>query len=164
MAICSVCGRFIEREDAPILAMGAYGNPRYLCDACSEDLDTVITSTEYDAIAAAMDRLGERLTSSEPDELTVSEVNSILSSAADRAKAIKDGTYDFSKDEEQPEDPDVLEEIPEDMQESEEDKALDAAEEEKYKKYEKIFNVVAIILLSAAAAFAIYRFLDAYFF
>ena len=162
MAGCSVCGRKVE-ENAPILVMGAYGIPRFLCSKCEKNLDTATTSRDYDEIAEAMNILGENLSSSEPDELTVETLNGILSEAGDRAKAIKYGSYDFSLDEQAPEE-EGYDDIPEDMKETEEDKALDEEEQKKIKKVESIFNVISTVLFSAVGAYAVYKVLDMFLF
>ena len=164
MNICSLCNKPIENENPSVLAIGVYGNPRYLCDCCAEDLDLVSESDDYGTITEAIDRIGKSLTSHNPDELTVSTVNSILEKAATRASSIKDGTYDFSLDEAEDVAESGFDEVPEELLETEEDKELDAIEQKKYEKLEKIFNVVAIVLFSAAVIFALYRFFDAYFF
>ena len=64
--------------------------------------------------------------------------------ASERAKAIKDGSYDFALDEQA--DEDEMDEIPEDMLESEEDVEKDKQDEEKLKKFDKVYNIILIVL------------------
>ena len=158
---CSICNRGIEKDDAPILVMGPYGNPRLLCDECAGEIETAVSSRDYDEIADAVEKIGKKMSTTEPDDLTITTVNELLSSSAERARAIKDGTYDFSLDEQ---DDEELEDIPEDMKESEDDAALDAAEETRNKKIDKVFNWISAILFSAIGAYALYTILRLFLF
>ena len=36
---CSICLKRVEGDDAPVLAMGGYGNPKVLCDECEKIID-----------------------------------------------------------------------------------------------------------------------------
>ena len=54
---CTVCNKEFKSEEPKILAMGAYGTPKYVCDGCSEDLDEATLGREPEKIAAAMDRI-----------------------------------------------------------------------------------------------------------
>ena len=165
MKKCTICNKEITSEDAPILVMGAYGNPKLLCDDCSADLDTVTEATDYSDIAEAMDRLGKRMTDNAPDPQTLNTVNDILSEAALRAKEIRDGSYDFSRDaEEASEDTESFDEIPEELCETEEDKEKDRLDEEKQKQFDKIFNWIALGALIGVVIFVIWQILDAYVF
>ena len=165
MRKCTICHKEITAEDAPILVMGAYGIPKVLCDECSRDLDTVTGGKEYDGISEAMNRLGERMSESSPDAQTLCVVNSILEDAAERAKQIRDGSYDFSLDEEEGEnDANAFDEIPEELAETEEDREKDRIDEERNKKFDKYFNWVTIGALIGVALFVIWKILDAYLF
>ena len=122
---CSICGRITESETSAILVMGGFGNPKYLCCECSEDFDTATTATDYDSIKSAMDKIGARLAENNTEDATVLRaVDEIFTDAGARAEKIKDGTYDFSEDE----NPEESEDVPEELLESEEDRALDAKE------------------------------------
>ncbi len=162
MEICSLCGKKITNENAPVLTMGGYGIPRYLCDECAEEIDTATESRELESIAEAIESLGKKLNGSDHDEATSQTMTDILNASAERYKAIREGNYDFEADEDNNEQ--ELEEIPEEMLESEEDKLLDEQEEKKFKKYEKILNWVSAIVLGGLGAFLIYRILDIYLF
>ena len=165
MRKCTICHKEITTEDAPILVMGAYGIPKVLCDECSRDLDTVMVGKEYEGISEAMNRLGERMSESSPDAQTLGVVNSILENAAERAKQIRDGSYDFSLDEEEGEnDANAFDEIPEELAETEEDREKDRIDEERNKKFDKYFNWVTIGALIGVALFVIWKILDAYLF
>ena len=159
---CALCGISITNEEAPVLTMGAYGIPRYLCDDCAADIDIAQGSDNVEDITSALNRLGEKLSKNDPDQATIETMTDILNSSAQRCKAIKDGTYDFEQENEESEE--ILEDIPEDMKETEEDKALDEVEEEKNKKLEKILNWVSAIVFTAVGAFAVYRILDMFLF
>ncbi len=158
---CSICKKEVDREDAPILTMGAYGIPRLLCDECAYELDVATTDTDFDRIADAMDKLSAKMGACEPEALVISTVSGIISDAAKRANSIKDGSYDFSLDESEDA---GFDEIPEDMLETEEDKEIDRVAEERAKKFDKVFNIVAAIIFSAVCAFLVYRIFDTFIF
>ncbi|MBQ7386941.1 MAG: hypothetical protein IJW03_02115 [Clostridia bacterium] len=162
MKQCAICDRLIEREDAPILTMGAYGNPKLLCDECAHDIDVATLDRDYDNIAAAMDRIGKKMSNYDPDGATYKIVSSIMENVAERAKQIKDGTYDFALDEVT--DDEGFEEIPEELQEPEEDKALDERDERRQQKFDSVFNWISFGLIVAAVIFVLYRVLDTYVF
>lgn len=161
MKQCVICDKAIEREDAPILGMSGYGNPKLLCDECAEDIETVTSERDCDKIAEAMARLSEKMSDFDPDSMTYVIVSDIMARAAERAKAIKDGTYDFALDEEEEE---SFDEIPEELLETEEDRELDARDEERQRKFDSVFNWVSFILITAAVLFVLYRLLDTYVF
>ena len=159
MAKCCLCGRNIEREDAPVLSMGSVGYARLLCDDCAALLDTATLGREVDEITAAMDKIGQTMANGDPDSVTYETVVEIMSSAGERAKAIKEGTYDFALD---GEDDDGLDEIPEDMLESDEDKEKDKIEEEKNKKFEKFYNGFLIGAIVVCVLFILWRVLEGF--
>lgn len=162
MKQCAICDRHVEAEDAPILTMGAYGNPKYLCDECAEDLDIATLGKEYDEILAAMDRIGKRMSDFDPDGVTYKNVSAIMERAAERAKQIKAGTYDFALDE--AEDEESFDEIPEELLETEEDKELDKRDEEKQKRFDAVFNWISFGAIIGALGFLVYKILDTYVF
>lgn len=159
---CALCGREITNENAPVLTMGGYGVPRYLCDMCAEQIDVATTSKSVEAIGAAVNALGAKLNSMDHDSATSATMTEILDSAMKRGMAIKDGTYDFALD--GAEDNDVPEDIPEELLETEEDRRLDEEEEKKYSKFNTIFNWVAIAVFGAVGGFLIYRIFDTFLF
>ena len=159
---CALCGREIENENAPVLTMGGYGIPRYLCDNCSEQIEVATTSRELAEISAAIKALGAKLSTTDHDTATADAMTEILNSAMERGNAIKEGTYDFSLDSE--ESGEVLEDIPEDMRESEEDRELDKKDEEKNEKMNTVFNWISAIVIAGLGAFALYRILDMFLF
>lgn len=161
MAKCCICDRHIEREDAPVLSMGAGGNPRMLCEECEGLLDTATRGHDFDEIEAAMDKLGKLMADGNPDRVTFSIVNDLMYGASDRAKAIKEGSYDFALDDEPVEDG-GLEDIPEDMLESEEDKKKDEAEQKKMAKFDKVYNVLITILAAATLLMLTWKLVDIY--
>ena len=140
MAKCCMCDIRLESEDAPVLSMGAAGIPRLLCDRCAGLLDKATLSKDFDEIKDAVGEIGSIMAAHDPDSVTSTIVRSLMVDASERAKAIKDGSYDFSLDE-NPEDG-GLDEIPEDMLESEEDIEKDKADEEKVKKFDKVYNII----------------------
>jgi hypothetical protein len=161
---CTVCNKEFKSEEPKILAMGAYGTPKYVCDGCSEDLDEATLGREPEKIAAAMDRIGQRLADTNPDKSTFMTVNSVMKAAAERANLIKEGKYDFSLDEEPDEEEEGFDEIPEELLETEEDKELDRQDEEKLKKFDKVYNVIIAVALAATAGIIIWRILDTFLF
>lgn len=160
MAKCCICNGNIEREDAPALALGAMGQPRLLCDECDKLIETVTSGSDLKEIESAMDRVGKLMADNDPDRVTFDTVNDIMREASERAKAIKDGTYDFSHDTEEYETEEELDEIPEELLESEEDKEKDRIDEEKAKKFDKVYSVLLIILCCIAGLFLAYKALE----
>ena len=163
MCNCSICNKEILTEEPKILVMGAYGMPKYLCDECSRDIDEVTLGKDYETIAAAMDRVGEKLSCSNPDNTTFMTVNSIMEESAERAKLIKEGKYDFALDEEEA-DEEGFDEIPEELKETEEDRALDEADAEREKKFDTIYNILVAVLSVAFVVFLVWRILDVFVF
>ena len=146
---CVVCDAIITDEDPAILTVGAYGNPKCICATCQELLDTATLGREYEKIAEAMEALGKRMSAVIPDSQTFEVMSGILADAAERAKKIKAGEYDFSLDESEGED--ELDEIPEELLETEADRELDKRDEEREKKFDKVFNYVTVGVFAAAA-------------
>lgn len=165
MKQCTICNKVIMTEEPQILAMGAYGTPKYLCDECSGDLEEATLGREPEKIAAAMERIGTRLANTNPNKSTFLTVNEVMEKAAARAKLIKEGKYDFSLDEEADEDDEEgFDEVPEELMETEEDRELDRADEEKLRKFDKFYNWVLVGVLIGFAGFLIWRILDAFVF
>lgn len=160
---CSICKRLTDSESSPILAMGSFGNPRYLCPECADDMEAVTSAREYHTVLAAMKRLGDKLTSANvEDELVVGTVNSIFSEANERAEKIREGNYDFEAEEAEREElRESVEEddIPEELRESEEDKLLDEREKKINKKFDAIMNWVMAAVFVAALIFFVVKFL-----
>lgn len=157
MSVCSICGKPIDAENAPILTMGAYGTPIHICDECAEDLDIITTSNDYDAIKVSFAKIVKFIQKSQTKGEFVNEtLQNILDEAMERAEKIKDGTYDFAIDEQGEEQ--FFDEIPEELAETEEDIKLDQEEAERNAKFEKIFNIGMAIAIAAAAIFALVRF------
>ncbi len=159
MNICSICSRGIDEETAAVLEMGAYGNPKYLCDECSSDLECATTSTDPQEIAASVDRIAKKVSDGGIKGRTFITVNSILESAAERAKAIKEGNYDFSDDEDES---DSFDEIPEELLETEEDRELDRQDEENAEKFNKFFDYVTFGVFIGIAVFVVWKLVDTF--
>ncbi len=126
--------------------MGAYGNPRYLCDACARELDLATASREVAEIEAAMASLGDKMLKNTPDSASFEAVEDILSAAKDRCEKIADGSYDFTLDDSEiaSDGEPILEDIPEELCESEEDRELDRQETEKQKQIDRFFDYVNV--------------------
>lgn len=158
---CSTCLTRITSEDAPVLIMGAYGTPKLLCDDCAALIETITLGRDYDEITAAMQALTEKMSSANIDDrFTVNTVTKILSDSAVRAQKIKEGTYDFTLDEQ--EDEESFEEIPEELQETEEDRLLDEKEAEENAKFDKLMNKLWIVIGIAAAGYIIWKIIAAF--
>ena len=156
---CCTCLAKIQNEDAPVLTMGAYGTPKLLCDDCAELVETANYGKDYDSIVAAMDRLTAKMSASNIDDrVTVATVTEMLAANADRAQKIKEGTYDFSLDDEKANE--GIDEIPEELQETEEDRLLDEKEAEANAKFDKFLNWAWIGFGIAAAAYVIWMIID----
>ena len=158
---CSTCLTRITSEDAPVLVMGAYGTPKLLCDDCAALIETITLGRDYDEITAAMQALTEKMSSANIDDrFTVNTVTKILADSAVRAQKIKEGTYDFTLDEQ--EDEESFEEIPEELQETEEDRLLDEKEAEENAKFDKFMNKLWIVIGIAAAGYIIWKIIAAF--
>lgn len=151
---CSICLTSIDIDTAPVLVMGAYGNPRCLCDSCAEHVENFTRGRDYDSITASMDEISARLSKANIDDgLTVGTITNMLVTSAKRATAIKEGNYDFSLDVEEEE---YI--IPDELKESEEDRALDEKEELARKKFDKVMNWVWAAVAIATLAFILWKF------
>ena len=160
MKVCSICGKPIENENAPILTISGFGNARYLCDECSDEMDVAMTSRDVEEIEAAVSVLGEKMEKCH-DEQATATLFSFINVACERLSKIKEGTYDFAIDERMKEiaDEEGLDEIPEELQETEEDKALDAEDAKKQEKFDKIMNWLTIGAIAITAIVLIIRFI-----
>ena len=162
MSKCCICQNNIEREDPAILSLGGTGNARVLCDGCESLIDTATLGRDYEEIGSALGELGRRTADGDPDRVTYNVVNSIMMKAADRAKKIKDGTYDFSLDSETDGSDVDFDEIPEELKESEEDIEKDKADEEKMKKFDKVYNVIIILAVAAIVGIIAWRIIQSF--
>jgi DNA-directed RNA polymerase subunit RPC12/RpoP len=160
MKVCSICGKPIENENAPILTISGFGNARYLCDECSDEMDVAMTSRDVEEIEAAVSVLGEKMEKCH-DEQATATLFSFINVACERLSKIKEGTYDFAIDERMKEiaDEEGMDEIPEELQETEEDKALDAEDAKKQEKFDKIMNWLTIGAIAITAIVLIIRFI-----
>lgn len=160
MKVCSICGKPIENENAPILTISGFGNARYLCDECSDEMDVAMTSRDVEEIEAAVSVLGEKMEKCH-DEQATATLFSFINVACERLSKIKEGTYDFAIDERMKEiaDEEGMDEIPEELQETEEDKALDAEDAKKQEKFDKIMNWLTIGAIVITAIVLIIRFI-----
>ena len=154
--ICCICKRPIESEDAPILAMGAYGSPKCICEECESSIEVATHATDADEATEAIRKLGEALTvGNTGDPQVIETVNAIITEAGERAEAIRDGSYDFADDEESDE-PEF--ELDEDMLESEEDRARDEKEAKTNKIVDTVTAWICGAILVAAVVFFILNF------
>lgn len=158
MDSCAICKKNIENtEDAAILAMGGFGNPRYMCDECGADFDELTLSRDVVSIKAAADRISKKMSESGVDDkLTLKTVEEIMKSSGERKERIESGEHDFSEEEAE-QNAVCDDELPPELRESEEDAEAERIRAEKYAKFDTITNVICIVLLVAAIGFAIYR-------
>ena len=151
---CVICGKIITEESPAILTVGVYGDHGYICNECQALFDTATLGREYEKVAEAIETLCKIMVDSSPDSKTFEVASAILSDAAERAKLIKAGEYDFSLDEE---DSDELDEIPEELRETDEDKEKDRHDEERAKKFDKVFNYITAGVFIVAAILIIVK-------
>ncbi len=163
MSICVICNREVNEESASVLEMGAYGVPKYLCEECSSELDAATTSKDPEEIASSVDRIAKKVSSTGITGRTFITVNSILESAAERAKAIKEGNYDFSADEAD-ESEEGFDEIPEELRETDEDRELDRQDEENAEKFNRFFDYLTFGIFIVIAAVVVWKLLDTFLF
>lgn len=147
---CSLCKVDVDSDTADIFAVGGFGNPKYICKSCAADVECTALGREYDAIKAAMDRIGEKMAKADiTDETVLDAVNDLFTEAKKRAEQIKAGTYDFANDEpEEEESPELLEDAEPEPEEEEkkENKALSVA----------IDVVLGLVLAGAMTAFILW--------
>lgn len=163
MENCAICNKEVDTETAAVLAIGAFGTPKYLCPECENEIDTALTDTDFHNIGAAMDAIGKKMADNEyVGKVVFSTVNELFDKARDRATKIKEGTYDFSLDNQ-----DSIEEgdgeVPEELLESEEDRELDRREIEKEKKVNRVIDWITGIAFTAAFAVIAYMLIDRFF-
>ncbi len=145
---CSICNNEINKENAPIIAMGGYGYPRYICDECAEEIEIITSGQDPELIKAAINKIVKKMEGANlEDTVLLSSVCAILDGAKERLALIEKGEYDFSLDDAEEE---ALDEIPEELLESEEDKLIDKLEDEQKKSFDKVFNWVALGVMVAA--------------
>lgn len=154
--VCSVCLCDIEREDAPVLTMGHFANPRLLCDGCAELIETALRSHEPSEAEEAMKRLGESVSANAAEDRAVLEaIEDIFKEASSRADKIRRAEYDFALDEQ--DGFDGFEEIPDELLETEEDRKKTEREEETNRKFNKVMDIItAAIFVAAAVVFTLY--------
>ena len=144
---CAICGAAIDKENAPILAMGGFGNPRYVCNDCAEKLETVTESMDPEKINESIEALADRIAKKDTDDaVTINTLSDILRGGKERAELIEKGEYSVDEtacDE-------VIDDLPEELAETEEDKALDARDAEKNAKIQKVLDIVTLGIIGAA--------------
>ena len=154
---CCICQLPIEKEDAPIIAMSGYGNPKCVCSDCENLIEKATLSHIPEEINEACKELGKALTyGNTGDEQVIESVNEIIKDAKKRHDAIQSGSYDFSLDEERDED---SFEITEDLMETEEDRLKDERDERINKLIDTIGSWAAGGFLVGAIVFFIIKFL-----
>jgi len=148
---CAICLEYTYEEEPAVIAMSGYGTPLCACERCAGLLSTAMESHNYDEIVSSMDSLYEIMKAKNNDHPLVVEIMSEnLNHAAQRAVAIKEGTYDFTQDEAAPsESEESFDEVPEELRESEEDRALDEKEKAQNEKFDKVMNIVTWVALGA---------------
>ena len=159
MSKCSLCTRAEVDDNAPILTMSAYGNPRYICEDCARDLDDATSARDYSVIKSAFDRLGEKIANQLViDDFVNDTLQEVMSEAAERAEKIKNGEYDFSLDEEA--DEGEMDDLPEELLETEEDRALDEQDAKRQEIFDKWFNWVSLGAVIGAVAFVVWKIVE----
>lgn len=159
--LCSCCNAAVDSEDAAILALGGFGNAKYLCTDCDSLLNAITRARAPEEIDGAVECLTSRMRRAGIDDgFVLKTVESVMRAAKERRDLIAAGEYDF--DEEEKEDSE-LEEIPEELRESEEDRIADEIEAERAKKWDKVITAVAAVVFGALIAYLAYRFISIYF-
>ena len=153
---CCICQAPITKEDAPVIAMSAYGNPKCVCEKCEAIIDSATLSHDPNEIVESCQLLGEALTRGNTcDEQVIDAVNGIISEASIRCEKIANGNYDFSEDEKEGEEF----EITEDIMESEEDRIKDEKDQKVAKIVDTIGSWVSGVVLLGAVIFFIIKFI-----
>ena len=162
---CSLCYGEAP-EDAAILTVGRLGNPRYLCEECDTLLGGVVSGKSYGEIKTSLNALSDRISAAANEDQVVEEaLADIFTSAKERAEMIKEGSYDFSLDEQEEAAPEVetdsegLEFGLADEELTEEQLAEKARKEKIERTVNTITNwVCGAILVGVVAAFLYYLF------
>lgn len=159
MSRCCICRREVTDENAPILTMSGYGNPRYVCSECEANIEKATHSRELDEIEGACKALGDALTAANTDELIIiNSVNGIIGEAMERYEKIKAGDYDFSEDEDEDASSDEFE-ITEELMETEEDKRKDEQEARASQLVDKIISWSSAVILAGLVIYLLIRFI-----
>ncbi len=149
---CSVCNAVITAEDPAVLTVGRMGNARYLCPDCDAALARLTRGKTPEEINEAKDLLLSRLENNSIIDPIVNEtVADLFTEAAERADAIRAGTFDFEA-EEAADAEESDEDVPEDLRETEEDRERDRQEDEKNKKIDKVFNWIWAVVFAGMLA------------
>ena len=170
---CAICGAEIKKENPPIFAYGAYGNPRCLCDACDGYMEHLTRGRTEAEVGEARDNLLHAAAENDVTDPTVLEaLETFIEDAKVRAEKIAAGTYDFSED--APEETETADDgatdetaadgeesgaafdIPEELAETEADRELDRKEEEAAKKSDAVWNWVWLFTLLVAVGMLIW--------
>lgn len=158
---CALCGTVPEKDEPTVLALGSYGYPRCLCEECEAEIDTATLGRDYDEIVAAITSLADKTEKfGRYDHTTFEAMQAILEDAAKRAAAIKDGSYDFSLDEQEgtEDSEESFDEIPEALRETEEDRALDEKEAKTNKVFDSILNWAWLVVFVGIIGFFLLKF------
>ena len=159
--LCSLCKRSVDSENAPILAMGGFGTPRYICDECAANIEIMTTAHDVEVIKENLTIVSEKMSRANVDDtVTLDAMDALLADVKDRAEKINRGEYDFGNDEQELQASGIVgePEIPEELRETEEDRALDEQEQLQKAKFDKIFNWVALGIIAAAVVAVILYF------
>lgn len=155
---CAICYTDTDEGTSSILAMGGFGNPRYLCPECEALIDNLTLAGDYEKFSEAKSSLAARFHQHISDDtVTFEAVCDMFDRAEKRATQIKEGTYDFSLDEQQ-EEKGEFDDIPEDLKETEEDRKLDERDEQINKKTDKILNWTMLGVFVGVIGFFVYYF------
>lgn len=156
---CAVCQSAFESEDPDVLFFTEAGSARYICPHCKELYETATLSREPDAIDTALSDIykhTDRLT----DVSTLEFLAASLGDAKERLSSIREGSYDFSLDDDGEE---IVEEIPEEYRP---DEAEEKAAEEKRKKLTPFDYAIDILWIAAGVAavgYLIYMIINLFF-
>ena len=154
---CSLCLEIVDGENADILTMGAYGTPKYLCPECARKIENVMNGTDYDSIVHSLDELNATVLKNNIDNRAVVEsITAILASGAERARKIKDGTFDFDSESDEANEEEF--DITEELEESEEDRLLDEKDAEVQKRFDKITSIISGVIFALAIGYMIWYF------
>ena len=158
---CCICPARIDENEAPILTHGRSTVPRYICPECEKRIDTAMLDKDPEKVTEACRELGESLTRYGVEDLAVvDEINGIIEGAMLRAKAIKEGTYDFSADEEirTATEGDGEFDITDDIKETPEDRERDEKEAKRTKLFDTLTSWAAGLILVGAVVFFLIKF------
>ena len=156
---CAVCQAAFESDAPDILFFSKSGSARYVCPHCAEIYEKATLSRLPEEIENSLEALygyTDRLT----DIATLEFLALSLGDAKKRLSEVRNGTYDFTLDED---DTPISEEIPEEYRP---DEAVEKEAEEKARRltlFDRVIDILWILIGVGAVGYIAYTVIDMFF-